>query len=117
MLVEKRSTIPGAGIGLFTTEDIPPFSLLFDSFHKVIDGEKDFMKAFKEDSLNKALNHSDEPNVHSIWIGKNLFKFSLREIKAGEELFSDYRSTMNLIKSQGYDLNKDFLKFMNHEKL
>ena len=108
----KESTIPNIGLGLFAGEDIPKGNIIWEFNHNVdkvipIDKlgylakiEKDYLEKYAyrvgSDLIlcsddGKYINHSDTPNVHDFIDTHNRsLTIANRDIKAGEELFSNY---------------------------
>lgn len=111
----KPSTIPGAGVGVFSLIDIPKDTLIFevkrddDYFFKYSEIEdlpqsvKDYMLGMT-DGVEEGffldipafkiytayyVNHSHEPNV--FWDRRTDELFSIRDIKIGEELTTYYK--------------------------
>ena len=111
----KPSTIPGAGVGVFSLVDIPKDTLIFDVnrsddfFFKMSEIEnlpsniKDYILGMTDGTEEGFyldvpafkiytayyINHSFEPNV--FWDRRNDELFSIKDIKSGEELTTYYR--------------------------
>ena len=104
----KPSTIKNAGVGVFALHDIAEgthMALFSEGFQEEIrksgdvpkelrgyciiqkDGTLLCPKYFNKLDMGNYLNHSDTPNIKHTDKGY----FSLRNIKAGEEIFADYR--------------------------
>jgi SET domain-containing protein len=104
----KPSTIKNAGVGVFALHDIAEgthMALFSEGFQEEIRKSEDVPKElrgyciiqkdgtllcpkyFNKLDIGNYLNHSDTSNI--IHIDKGYF--SLRDIKAGEEIFADYR--------------------------
>lgn len=107
-LESKESTILGAGMGLFTKDFIPANSILFPSFSWNGQMNGKFDQDYDQNAKNRMVNHSEMPNLTSFWDGAVMWKKTKRDIKAGEELFSDYRHTMSILP---YPPSKSFLDF------
>ena len=104
----RPSTLPGAGSGIFSLENVPRGSLLgmdFPDYRNVCtdrdiaelsEGKSTFswrhiehvcFKAHERRAAADIVNHSFDPNIH--WhLG---YYFAAEEIHAGDELFLDYR--------------------------
>lgn len=111
----KPSTIPGAGIGVFSLVDIPRDTLIFevkredDYFFKISEIEdlplriQDYILGMTDGTEEGFyldvpafkiytayyVNHSYEPNV--FWDRRTDELFSIRDIKEGEELTTYYK--------------------------
>lgn len=111
----KPSTIPGAGIGVFSLVDIPKDTLIFevkredDYFFKMSEIEdlplriQDYILGMTDGTEEGFyldvpafkiytayyVNHSYEPNV--FWDRRTDELFSIRDIKEGEELTTYYK--------------------------
>lgn len=111
----KPSTIPGAGIGVFSLVDIPKDTLIFevkrkdDYFFKISEIEdlplsiQDYILGMTDGTEEGFyldvpafkiytayyVNHSYEPNV--FWDRRTDELFSIRDIKEGEELTTYYK--------------------------
>jgi SET domain-containing protein len=68
---------------------------------------------FEQTTINSLLNHTPSANSESIYLpeAKTLYRKAIRNIKAGEEITSNYQQTMNLINKMGYTLKHDLLWF------
>ncbi len=105
----KPSTIPNAGVGVFVLHDIAKstyMELFLPDFQEEIcdpndvpkelqiyclpqkDGKLLCPKLFNRLDIGNYLNHSDKPNLV---YKKGTGYFASCDIKAGEELFADYR--------------------------
>ncbi len=106
----KPSTIAGAGVGVFTLHYLSEGTycplILLDFEEEILDpkevpeelqiycidredGKVRCPKYFNRMDIGNYLNHSNSPNVG--WIEEKKGYFALRDIRKGEELFSDYR--------------------------
>ena len=104
----RPSTIKGAGVGVFALHDIAKdthMAVFAENFQEEIRKTEDIPKElrgyciaqkdgtllcpkyFNRMDIGSYLNHSDTPNIIHTPEGY----FSLRDIKAGEEIFADYR--------------------------
>ncbi len=105
----KPSTVPGAGVGVFALHDIAEgahMALFLEDFEEEIrqatdvppelqvycidqpDGALLCPKHFNRLDIGNYINHSTEPNMR-YEAGPRYF--ARRDIRAGEELFADYR--------------------------
>ena len=84
-----------SGMGLFALTSIEPGVVLFRSFDVSKHGY------VIEVSPNSFVNHSIEPNLMSVIVGKDIYKASIRYIRQGEELTSDYNQTATVLESMG----------------
>ena len=103
----RRSTILGAGLGVFAKVELGPGDELeiigaivqrdstadrcthFADGHKFrIGGDRLLIPC----GFGGIVNHSDEPNLLRIVIGDRVFLRALRPIRAGEELFHRYHA-------------------------
>ncbi len=121
--VLKPSTINNAGVGVFALHDIDKdtyMELFLKDFQEELRDEKDVPKELQVYCLNHEsgkllcpkffnrmdignyLNHSEDPNLR---YEKGKGYFALRDIKAGEELFANYREL-----SEPEDKWEDFYK-------
>jgi hypothetical protein len=81
------------GQGLFAREDIPIGTDLGLSHVFVMhdwNGKIWAVKYWERTPLGGFINHSETPNVHVEVEGPNAHFFTLRDIKIGEELFTQY---------------------------
>lgn len=104
------------GMGLFASKVIQPMEILFLAF-----GRADFICLIDNNSFechfvqlfpNNFVNHSEtQANSINSWVD-NLYivKKASRLIMPGEEIVSDYKKGMELIKGKGYSVG-DWLKF------
>ena len=128
----KPSQIPNSGNGLFALEPFSKGEPLFIAFAPMGDNGKQRNifenlsqnPEFKGENSklweahyhqlfpNDYLNHNPElKNAASIFAGDFLLKVALRDIVEGEELFSDYTQTINLIESRGWKFMENWLDF------
>lgn len=124
----KQSTIPGAGIGLYTTRELlinqPLFIAfaprgdnrqLYNQYNQISKAEGNLKPVFEAEYQqcypNDFINHSEQPNCESIWDGDYIVVRAIKVIAPGEELFKDYRHTMELIEVRGFVMVDDFLNF------
>jgi SET domain-containing protein len=105
----KPSTIKSAGVGVFALHDIKEgtyMSLFSESFEEEVQSIKDVPEElqiycidqengtllcpryFNRLDIGNYLNHSTKPNLR---YEEGRGYYSVRNIKAGEELFADYR--------------------------
>lgn len=110
-LFKAKSKIPNAGNGVFTADHIPAGTVLFASFTWVGTRSKQFEVDYEQSHWNRSLNHSEKPNLESFWNSGQtiMYKRTIRDILAGEELTSDYMQTEAIIPA-GYTFNS-FLNF------
>ena len=111
----KHSTIPGAGVGVFSLVTIPKDTLIFDVERKddyffkyseikdLPESIRDYITEMTDGIENGFyldvpafkiytayyINHSHEPNV--FWDRRTDELFSIRDIKSGEELTTYYK--------------------------
>lgn len=98
----KRSS---TGLGLYAGEDIPKGTCIIEYVGRVISKKEEYSSKSKylfevnknktidgKPSINKAgyINHSCKPNCEPEIYGARVFVFSMKRIKAGEELSYDY---------------------------
>lgn len=117
-LIVKKSRLPGAGKGLFTTKDIKKGSKIIEYRGEIIDW-KEYCKRVKEDkdgymafvSRNKCIDAYNTPQYKARYandanglikskkyknnaeyqiIDDKVYIVATRDIKAGEEIFVDY---------------------------
>ena len=108
----KESTVPNIGWGLFADQDISKGDVIWEFNHlvdKVVPVQKlEYLSEIENEYLKKYayrvgddlilcsddgkyINHSDTPNVDDFIDGDNRsLTVANRDIKAGEELFSNY---------------------------
>jgi uncharacterized protein len=108
----KESTVPNIGWGLFADQDIPKGGIIWElntivdkiipivKIQYLTDVEKEYLKkyAYRVGDMmilcsddGKYINHSDTPNVDDLIDNHDRsITIANREIKAGEELFSNY---------------------------
>lgn len=107
--VLKPSTVPGVGVGVFALHDIPEgthMAVFLDDFEEELRKEEDVPlelrayclykgegqilcpKYFNSMDIGNYLNHSENWNLK---YEKGRGYFAHRNIKAGEELFANYR--------------------------
>lgn len=102
MIQVKNSKIHGKGI--FATETIPAGKIILeiDDSHVILDpkeldeSEQDYVDTFDGKYVlwpepERYINHSCEPNVYLKTIDGERKVLAMKEIKAAEELFFDYR--------------------------
>ena len=100
----RASTIPAAGLGVFTRVELPFGAMLevigllvereslsdrcthFADHHKFRIGEKLLIPV----GFGGLVNHSTEPNLEKVFESDRVFLRSVRGIAAGEELFFRY---------------------------
>lgn len=106
------SLIGGGGSGLFCgMKPIPKGQHLFIAFARAdfsvqMEGVASFEQHFSQLYPNNYVNHSESPNTVNMWLGElYIVKKALRDIMPGEEILSDYKQGMRIIKSKGYDMN------------
>jgi len=84
-LTISKSNIEGEG--LFTKKDIPAGAkiCLIADISKIDDSDNWINK------YGHKINHSDKPNTEVKMRGTKCYLYSIKDIKAGEELVDDYR--------------------------
>ncbi|MFN3405181.1 MAG: SET domain-containing protein-lysine N-methyltransferase [Cytophagaceae bacterium] len=110
------SSIPGAGIGLFTSEFIPKDKAMFIAFarHSYSDqiGTDLFEIHFTQLYPNGYINHNSKANTTYDYVkGIYLSRRAIRDIYPGEEIFSDYARSMSFIKEVVKLQPSDWLNF------
>jgi hypothetical protein len=80
-VIVKQSTIKGADKGLFSNQSFKKNQLI-GLAHR--DGQP-------VGEIGKMHNHSDKPNMYSVKKGNERHVYAKRDIKAGEELTTDYK--------------------------
>lgn len=110
-----KSTIPGAGLGLFADEFIPKGTRIFEEDNLSIKIEKEDLFKYSERELSyinmycyrrgdvmycsmdndKFTNHSNEPNVYE----DGPCTYAKVDIQSGEEILTDYRQLICEIHS------------------
>jgi uncharacterized protein len=101
-LVVRRAA---TGLGLFTLEPIPPDKRIIEYVGPIV-GEKEMAGSRKKyffeldekraidgsarSNLARYINHSCRPNAKGYTSGRRIWIWSLRKIKAGEEITIDY---------------------------
>jgi len=100
----RPSTIPGAGLGVFACSEIPAGEALevrgviiqresiadrcthFADGHKFRLGDELLIPI----GLGGLVNHSANPNLEKVIVGRRIFLQAIRTIAAGEEIFFRY---------------------------
>jgi hypothetical protein len=125
------SRIENAGKGLFAKEAIEPDTLLFIAWALL--GDNGITKAKIEASAkeltdgaeqkpiweaeyiqlypNDFMNHSNQPNAESAWLGDFIVVRSIKHIMEGEEILKSYAQTMKLIADRGYQQIDNYMNF------
>jgi SET domain-containing protein len=83
----------GTGKGLFALEDIPKNSCVAEYFGTRVpekDDEGYTVNGNVKGNVARYINHSCKPNCEAIGPKGKVFIFSIKNIKAGEELTYDY---------------------------
>lgn len=110
------SLIAGAGTGLFNGKKvIRKGENLFIAFARAdfsanVGKIDKFECHFSQLYPNNFINHSANPNTVNYWAGDYIVKKATRDIQPGEEITSDYKVGMNIIRMKGYDVS-DWLEF------
>lgn len=109
----KKSTIPGAGLGLFTEEFIPKDTIIWEftpnidrvyteeEYNQIWGKDRDFLNTYCYKYNGKYylcvdngrfFNHSENPNCYSSDHDENNLGYTraLRDIEVGEELTDNY---------------------------
>ena len=79
-----------SGKGVFAKEKIPKNTIYLHGIIKLDYDYKGFVINFYGGETLRFLNHSFNPNVKNIRIDNKIFGVTLRDIKKGEELTSNY---------------------------
>lgn len=103
-LLVKRAA-PGKGLGLYAGEDIPKSACVIEYFGRPISKEEELNSKSRylftinrnltidgtiRNNKARYINHSCKPNAEATINRNRVFIFSLRPIKAGEEITYDY---------------------------
>lgn len=125
------SRIENAGKGLFAKEAIAPDTLLFISWalmgdngqaqEKIEASAKALTDGAEQKPIweaeytqlypNDFVNHSNQPNAESAWLGDFMVVRSTKHIMAGEEILKNYQQTMKLIAEKGYQQIDNYMNF------
>lgn len=110
----KESRIKGAGNGLFAGEDIKAGEVICCTFQKLnFINSNEFEKQFEQTYCNSQINHRNNGNTLTVYnyAEKNFYRIATENIKRGEEFFSDYQQTIDLINGLGYHITDNWLWF------
>ncbi len=90
-LIEYKGTLINAeqADGRYPEIGTPPHTFLFDAENDM------YIDAGVNGNLARWINHSCKPNCETVQEGQRIFIEAIRTIRPGEEIFYDYRITLD----------------------